>query len=307
MNYTLHQLQVFLKVVEKKSVTKASQDLHLSQPAVSIQLRKLQDQFDIPLTEIIGRRLFITDFGYEIAAISREILKHVEGIETTMLAHQGFLAGQLKIALVSTAKYVMPYFLADFMSQHKGVDLKMDVTNKAAVIKDLEQNLVDFALVSVLPEGLELNSISLMPNNLFLVGKPNKNETADPPLLESSRLIFREKGSATRNAMEGFFEALKITGRKSMELTSNEAVKQAVLSGLGYSVVPLIGLKNELMNGHLEIFPMKGLPIRTTWNIVWLKNKKLSPVARAYLQYIEAEKDALIKKHFQWYQDFINN
>ena len=307
MNYTLHQLQVFLKVVEKKSVTKASQDLHLSQPAVSIQLRKLQDQFDIPLTEIIGRRLFITDFGYEIAAISREILKHVEGIETTMLAHQGFLAGQLKIALVSTAKYVMPYFLADFMSQHKGVDLKMDVTNKAAVIKDLEQNLVDFALVSVLPEGLELNSISLMPNNLFLVGKPNKNETADPPLLESSRLIFREKGSATRNAMEGFFEALKITGRKSMELTSNEAVKQAVLSGLGYSVVPLIGLKNELMNGHLEIFPMKGLPIRTTWNIVWLKNKKLSPVARAYLQYIKAEKDALIKKHFQWYQDFINN
>ena len=307
MNYTLHQLQVFLKVVENKSVTKASQDLHLSQPAVSIQLRKLQDQFDIPLTEIIGRRLFITDFGYEIAAISREILKHVEGIETTMLAHQGFLAGQLKIALVSTAKYVMPYFLADFMSQHKGVDLKMDVTNKAAVIKDLEQNLVDFALVSVLPEGLELNSISLMPNNLFLVGKPNKNETADPPLLESSRLIFREKGSATRNAMEGFFEALKITGRKSMELTSNEAVKQAVLSGLGYSVVPLIGLKNELMNGHLEIFPMKGLPIRTTWNIVWLKNKKLSPVARAYLQYIEAEKDALIKKHFQWYQDFINN
>lgn len=307
MNYTLHQLQIFLKVVEKKSVTKASQDLHLSQPAVSIQLRKLQDQFDIPLTEIIGRRLFITDFGYEIAAISREILKHVEGIETTMLAHQGFLAGQLKIALVSTAKYVMPYFLADFMSQHKGVDLKMDVTNKAAVIKDLEQNLVDFALVSVLPEGLELNSISLMPNNLFLVGKPNKNETADPPLLESSRLIFREKGSATRNAMEGFFEALKITGRKSMELTSNEAVKQAVLSGLGYSVVPLIGLKNELMNGHLEIFPMKGLPIRTTWNIVWLKNKKLSPVARAYLQYLEAEKDSLIKKHFQWYQDFINN
>jgi DNA-binding transcriptional LysR family regulator len=307
MNYTLHQLQVFLKVVEKKSVTKASQDLNLSQPAVSIQLRKLQDQFDIPLTEIIGRRLFITDFGYEIAAISREILKHVEGIETTMLAHQGFLAGQLKIALVSTAKYVMPYFLADFMSQHKGVDLKMDVTNKAAVIKDLEQNLVDFALVSVLPEGLELNSISLMPNNLFLVGKPNKNETADPPLLESSRLIFREKGSATRNAMEGFFEALKITGRKSMELTSNEAVKQAVLSGLGYSVVPLIGLKNELMNGHLEILPMKGLPIRTTWNIIWLKNKKLSPVARAYLQYIEAEKDALIKKHFQWYQDFINN
>ena len=306
MNYTLHQLQVFLKVVEKKSVTKASQDLHLSQPAVSIQLRKLQDQFDIPLTEIIGRRLYITDFGHEIAAISRDILEHVKGIEKTVLAHKGFLAGQLKISLVSTAKYVMPYFLAEFMRQHKGVDLKMDVTNKASVIQDLEQNRVDFALVSVLPEGLKLNSISLMPNMLFLVGKSDKEKKKDVPLLESSRLIYREKGSATRSAMESFLASYEITERKSMELTSNEAVKQAVLSGLGYSVVPLIGLKNELLNGHLQIIPMKGLPISTNWNLIWLKDKKLSPVARAYLQYLEAEKDKLIKEHFQWYQDFVN-
>lgn len=309
MNYTLHQLQVFLKVVEKMSVTKAAQELHLSQPAVSIQLKKLQDQFDIPLTEIIGRRLYITDFGHEIAAICREILEHVEGIEKTAMAHKGFLAGQLKISLVSTAKYVMPFFLSDFMHQHKGVDLKMDVTNKARVIQDLEENLVDFALVSVLPEGLDLNTISLMPNDLFLVGQVNKQRklSGEKLTLQSAPLIFREKGSATRTAMENFIDNYHIGERKAIELTSNEAVKQAVISGLGYSIMPLIGIKNELQNQELQIIPMQGLPISTTWNLVWLRDKKLSPVAKAYLKYLNEAKDILINDHFQWYRDFVRN
>lgn len=307
MNYTLHQLQVFLKVVEKKSVTKAALDLHLTQPAVSIQLKKLQDQFDLPLTEIIGRRLYVTDFGHEIADICRDILMHVEGIEKTALAHKGLLAGQLKISLVSTAKYVMPYFLADFLRAHKGVDLKMDVTNKAAVIEDLEKNRVDFALISVLPEDLELHAIPLITNNLFFVGTllQNNNSERKHLKLRDAPLIYREKGSATRTAMENFIHENKIAERKAMELTSNEAVKQAVLSGLGYSIMPLIGIKNELLNGSLEIIPMQGLPISTTWNLVWLKDKKLSPVATAYLEYLDNEKTSLISRHFQWYEDFV--
>lgn len=307
MHYTLHQLQVFIKITELKSITKAAEELHLTQPAVSIQLKNFQNQFPIPLTEVVGRQLYVTAFGKEIAAAAHNILEEVKTINHKTLAYQGELAGKLDIAIVSTAKYVMPYFLTDFMHKNAGVDLQMDVTNKSSVITSLEKNEIDFAMVSTIPSNLKLDSIPLMKNKLYLVG-PREHKVSDKNIslkqFKSLPLIFREQGSATRKAMEDYLTTNNIPASKKIELTSNEAVKQAVIAGLGYSILPLIGIKNELSSGDLQIIPAKALPVITEWNLIWLKAKKLSPVASALRDYLQASKDQIITDKFQWFESY---
>ncbi|MCH7403165.1 LysR family transcriptional regulator [Belliella kenyensis] len=301
MNYTLHQLLVFLKVVETCSITKAAEELHLTQPAVSIQLKNFQDQFEIPLTEVLGRKIQITEFGYEIAKLVKPILDQINSIEEKTLAFKGQLTGKLRISVVSTGKYVMPYFLGDFMKLHKGVDLVMDVTNKSKVLESLENNEVDFALLSILPKDMNLEYMDLLDNDLYLVGDKKstleiRNYSED--IFKDLPLIFREKGSGTRQTMERFIEGSKINIQKKMELTSNEAVKQAVLAGLGYSIMPLIGIKNELQSGQLKIIPVNGLPITTKWRLVWLKGKKHMPVPNAFLDFLNTEKCRILDTFF---------
>lgn len=303
MNYTLHQLQVFLKITQTKSITKAAVELHLSQPAVSIQLRNFQDQFEIPLTEIVGRRLFVTDFGNEIALAAERIINEVNAINFKTSAYKGMLTGRLRISVVSTGKYVMPFFLSSFIKENKGIELEMDVTNKAKVIDSLSNNEVDFALVSILPKDLSLESKILMENKLFLIGNQNSIEDEKITLNQIKTevpLIFREEGSATRKIMENFLDIKGINPTMKLQLTSNEAVKQAIIAGLGYSIMPLIGLKNELEKVELKIIPIKGLPITTDWHLVWLKSKNLSPVAKAYIEFIDNRKVAIFEEHFNW-------
>ncbi len=307
MNYTLHQLQVFLKITQTKSITKAAEELHLTQPAVSIQLKNLQDQFEIPLTEIVGRQLYVTEFGKEIAIAAENIVNEVYNINYKTLAFKGVLTGKLKVSVVSTGKYVLPFFLSDFTNKNKGVELEMDVTNKLKVINSLKNNEVDFALVSTLPSGIEVESEILLANKLFLVA--NQNYAAIEPIktnkqLSDSSLIFREEGSATRIAMENYLSKQGIQAKMKLQLTSNEAVKQAVIAGLGLSIMPLIGLKNELENGNIRIIPSKNLPIVTNWTLIWLKGKKMSPAATAYLDFIRKEKNSIIKEYFSWIESY---
>jgi len=307
MNYTLNQLQIFLKIVQTQSVTKASEELHLTQPAVSIQLRNFQDQFDIPLTEVIGRKIYITDFGLEIAEAAENIINQVYAINYKTLAYKGQLTGRLKISVVSTGKYVMPYFLTNFMQQYSGVELMMDVTNKIKVVESLENNEVDFALVSILPNNLNIEKLDLLQNKLYLVGRLGKifkKAMSTKEIFKELPLIFREKGSGTRQTMESFFERNNLSVLKKMELTSNEAVKQAVLADLGYSIMPLIGIKNELYNKELQIISIKGLPIKTTWSLIWLQQKKLSPVAKSFLAYLKKEKSQIVHDKFSWYEQY---
>ena len=307
MNYTLNQLQIFLKIVQTQSVTKASEELHLTQPAVSIQLRNFQAQFDIPLTEVVGRKIYITDFGREIGEAAENIINQVYAINYKTLAFKGQLTGRLKISVVSTGKYVMPYFLTNFMQQHSGIELMMDVTNKNKVVESLENNEVDFALVSILPNTLNIDKLDLLQNKLFLVGSSEtkfKKGTNIKDIFKDLPLIFREEGSGTRQTMESFIQRNNIAVLKKMELTSNEAVKQAVLAGLGYSIMPLIGIKNELHNKELQIIPIKGLPIKTTWSLIWLKGKKHSPASLSFLDYLKNEKSQIIKDKFSWYEQY---
>ncbi len=303
MHYTLHQLEVFLKITQTKSITKAAEQLHLTQPAVSIQLKNLQDQFEIPLTEIVGRQLYVSEFGKEIALAAENILNQVYAINYKTLAYKGQLTGRLKISVVSTGKYVIPYFLSEFLKQHEGIELILDVTNKSKVIESIENNETDFALVSVLPKQFNIDKIELMQNKLYLVGnleKKFKSKMNDISIFNDLPLIYREEGSGTRFVMEQFLQKNNIKSKKKMELASNEAVKQAVIAGLGYSIMPRIGLKNEIAQGELQIIPIKGFPINSTWNLIWMKHKQFSPVATAYLEYLRKNKEHIIKNKFDW-------
>ncbi len=307
MYFTLHQLQVYLKITELQSITKASEVLNLTQPAVSIQLKNFQDQFPIALTEVVGRKLYVTDFGKEIAIAAEKIINEADAINFRTLAYEGKLSGRLKISVVSTAKYVMPFFLSDFMKQNEGVELVMDVTNKSRVLESLEKNEVDFALVSVLPKKLNVEKIELMQNKLFYVGSNSlefKKGISEKKLFEEYPLIYREVGSATKEAMEHFLSKNKFEVRKKLVLTSNEAVKQAVLAGLGCSIMPLIGLRNELKNNDLQIIPVSGLPINTSWNLIWLKSKKMSPAAKAYIEFLNLQKETITHKNFEWIKNY---
>ncbi len=304
MNYTLHQLIVFYKVCETKSITKAAEELFLTQPAVSIQLKNFQQQFDIPLTEVIGRQLYITDFGKEIALAAERIIHEVSRINDKTLAYQGQLYGKLKIGVVSTGKYVMPFFLESFLKTHKGIELYLDVSNKKKVIESLYSNEIDFALVSILPQDDQFQSTPLMENELYLVGNKNTPKIKKLSELNKTSFIYRELGSGTRITMEKFLQAENTSVQPTLELATNEAVKQAVIAGLGVSILPIIGIKNELLQNDLHIIPMKQLPIKSTWHLIWLKNKRLAPVGEKYLEYIQAQKQSIMEKHFSWTKNF---
>jgi DNA-binding transcriptional LysR family regulator len=296
MKYTLNQLHVFQKVFETKSITKAADQLFMTQPAVSIQLKNFQQQFNTPLYEYQGRGIVITEFGKQIAKIVGSCMNNLNELEILSSAYDNILKGKLKIASASTGKYVIPFFLSDFLKQHKGIDLALNVTNKSMVVESLLNNKIDFAIISTLPDNIEINEELLIENKLYLVGLSKQNFISKP-------LIFRENGSATRLVMEGYFNKFK-KGVKKIELESNEAVKQAVLANIGISILPIIGLKNEIKSQQLEIIPQKNLPITTQWRIVWRKDKNLSPVAKAFLNYIKLNKEMIVQKYFKWYDAY---
>ena len=304
MNYTFHQLKVFMAVVEKKSVTKASEELNMTQPAVSIQLKNLQDQFDIPLTEVIGRQLYVTEFGYELYAIVDKILQEVAAINYKTQSFKGLLSGKLRISVASTGKYVMPYYLKGFLKINPSIDLMMDVTNKTRVVESLEKNEVDFSLVSVMPDKLDLEQEILLPNKLYLTSAVDSGIDVSTQLnksvFDNLPLIYREEGSGTRVTMQKYFQKAHIVPKVRFELTSNEAVKQAVIAGLGFSIQSVLSIKNELKQQEIIILPVAGLPLVENWRLIWLKQKQMSIVARDFLKYIQQNKKEIYQSHFLW-------
>jgi DNA-binding transcriptional LysR family regulator len=304
MDMTLDQLSVFLQVAKTGSITRTAEQLHLTQPAVSIRLKNLQRQFEIPLTETINRRIYLTDFGKELAKKAAGILDDVDSLNERAQAYSGRLTGKLRIACVSTGIYILPRFLTEFVGTNPWVNLSLDVSNKARVVETLERNETDFALVSVLPSGMNLKRVTLMPNLLHLACSVDIREIPDRDdvrKLETLPLIFREQGSATRLAMEHFIGRKKLQIGKKIELTTNEAVKQAVVAGLGFSIMPIIGLRNELIQGSVQIVPMDGLPLKTSWELIWRADKRLSPVAQAFVSHLKKSKAGIIERHFNGY------
>lgn len=308
MNYTFHQLKVFMAVVEKQSVTRASEELNMTQPAVSIQLKNLQDQFDIPLTEVISRKIYITEFGKELYQIADKILQEVSNINYRTHSFKGMVSGKLKISVASTGKYVMPYYLKEFLKVNSTIDLMMDVTNKTNVIESLQNNEVDFSLVSVLPEKLDIEQEILLPNKLFLTSAVDSDfkitKRMNKSVFDKLPLIYREEGSGTRVTMQQYFQKANIVPKVRFELTSSEAVKQAVMAGLGFSIQSILSIKNELKQNDIIIIPVQGLPLVENWRLIWLKKKKMSVVARAFLNHVQQNKKNIYNQYFSWIEEY---
>lgn len=284
MKYTLHQLQIFVRLSRNFSVTRTAEELNMSQPAVSIQLKNFQANFAIPLTEFVHKRIYLTEFGRTVAAKAEEVLRSTEGVNQCLAAYRGEITGPLRISTVSTGKYIAPYLLAPYIKQHPSVDISLNVSNKTQVLSELTTNEIDLALVSLKPE-MRLKEYVLMENEFVLVGAkpPVSAEPWSPDRLGDIPILFREPGSATRQIMERYLQHHGVMVKRSLELTSNEAIKQSIMAGLGYSIMPKVSILAALEQGWLFIQPIKGLPIKNQWSFIWPEGKKLSPQAQAFL------------------------
>lgn len=304
MNFTLQQLRAFVTVVSAGSVTRAAEELHLTQPAVSMQLRGFEDGFERPLFERVGRRMDLTPFGEEVLEHAKSILAEAHSIHRKRSEQPGEWTGNLTIATVSTGKYVLPRFLAAFAADHPQVAIQLEVTNRSRVIELLENNAIDYALVSLLPERMEVESIPLVPNELHMVAPPgwripNPESQGFNAWLNESPLIFRESGSGTRRAFERLLASRGISTSPVWELATNEAVKQAVMAGMGVSLMSVAGFAPEKRLGLIASTPVHG-DWETGWQLVRRKGKPLTPLRSRFEDHLVSKREAIVSEHFPW-------
>lgn len=302
MNISLQQLRALQLIAHHNSITKAAQSMGMTQPAVSIQLKNLQEQFEVPLTEVIGKKIYITEFGQELVETADRIFAEVDQIEQKMLEIKGLLAGKIRISAVSTGKYIMPYLMADFMKIHPHVEISLEVSNRHKVLAHLQENDTDLALVSVYPEEFNLENVHLAENKLQLACSPENAEVyrneIEAGRWENIPFVLREKGSGTRVMMEKFFHERKINVNSRLDLATNEAVKQAVMAGLGASILSNFSMHQEIIQGRIAIIDYPDLPIIGKWHLVWLKQKKHSPAVLAFIRWISENKEKVFRSHF---------
>jgi LysR family transcriptional regulator, low CO2-responsive transcriptional regulator len=304
MNITLQQLKTLQLVAQLHSITKAAEALNLTQPGVSIQLKNLQEQFDIPLFEVIGKKVHITEFGHDVIKSSEKIFLELDTIHQKSLEIKGLLGGKIKISSVSTGKYIVPYLMADFMNIHPQVEISLEVSNRDQVITQLQENSVDMALVSILPVGLQIESLPLVKNQWLLTCIPGKRDYYQNEINQGNwkkiPFILREKGSGTRTMMENFLNENNIEIGIKTEFSTNEAVKQAVMAGLGVSILSVFSIAQELEDGRIETLTFSGLPLEAEWRLIWLSQKNFQPAAKAFIGWMKNNKDIIIKDHFPW-------
>ncbi|AMQ57986.1 LysR family transcriptional regulator [Algoriphagus sanaruensis] len=302
MNISFQQLKALQAVAKYQSITKAAEAMDMTQPAVSIQLKNLQEQFNVPLTEIIGKKIHITEFGQELVSTADRIFEELNQIENRMLELKGLLGGKIRISAVSTGKYIIPYLMADFTKIHPHVDISLEVSNRFTVLAHLQENSTDLALVSLWPDDLDLESVTLASNKWYLVCAPEK-ATEYQAYIESGNwakipFVLREKGSGTRTMMETFFQDRDIIINSKMELATNEAVKQAVMAGLGASVISNFSMTQELKDKRIAILTYPNLPLVADWKLIWLKQKNHNPAVKAFIRWVNENRDTILHEHF---------
>ena len=308
MNITLQQIKTFQPVSKFQSITKAAEAMSMTQPAVSIQLKNLQEQFEVPLTEMIGKRIYITEFGQELVDTADRIFGEIGQIEEKMLELKGLLGGKIRISAVSTGKYIIPYLMADFMKLHPHVEISLEVSNRYNVLAHLQENTTDLALVSLWPEELDLESIQLAENKWYLACSPEKKEAYSSAIQEGKwgkvPFLLREKGSGTRTMMEKFFQERDIHVESNLELATNEAVKQAVMAGLGASLLSNFSMAQEIKEGRISLLELPGLPLKADWKLIWLKQKKHSPAVKAFIRWLSENRKKVLSTHFPTLESF---
>ena len=298
LHLTLRQLKVFESVARNLSYSGAATELHLTQPAVSMQIKQLEGNIELRLFEQVGKRIYLTEAGNELYQYSRAISQQLANLEVALDELKGLERGKLNISVVSTANYFAPHLLAKFCQRYSGVTVSLNVSNRETVLKQLVDNLTDLAIIGQPPKKLDIVSESFMENPLVVIAPP------DHPLCKINKIpvkrlaqeifLVREPGSGTRSAMERFFAKHKITINRGMETDTTEAIKQAVQAGMGLGIMSLHTAELELATHRLEVLDVRGFPIMRYWHIVNRKNKRLSGVAQAFKAFLLKEASGLM-------------
>jgi len=298
LHLTLRQLKVFESVARNLSYSRAADELHLTQPAVSMQIKQLEDNISLPLFEHLGKRIYLTEAGRELYQYSRAISQQLADMEVALDELKGMERGKLNISVVTTANYFAPHLLAKFCQRYRGVTVSLNVSNREAVLKQLADNLIDLAIMGQPPENLDIDSESFMENPLVVVAPPGHPLCLERNIpvkrLASETFLVRESGSGTRSAMERFFAEHKIKINKGMETDTTEAIKQAVQAGMGLGIMSQHTAELELETGRLKILDVQGFPIIRYWHVVNRKNKRLSSVANAFKDFLLKEAAKLL-------------
>jgi len=289
---TLRQLEIFLKVAEVGGIALAAEQLHLTQPSVSIQVRKLADAVGMPLYEVIGRRLKLTEAGRQVAGAAREILTTLDRLSGSLNDLKGLQAGTLRIAVDNSAKYFLPQLLGPFCRRHPGVEVEFKEGDRSYLIDRLNSNLDDFYIFNHVPTDMDISHRPFLLNPLVVVATQQHPLAARKKLswqdLHGERLIVREQGSGTRVALDEFLQEKQWPLGRVMELSSSEAVKLSVMADMGVGIMSAYALVNAEAEGLMQL-PVAGFPIRTNWHIVHYRQKKHSTVAASFLAFMEEE------------------
>jgi DNA-binding transcriptional LysR family regulator len=298
LNLTLRQLRIFEAVARCSSFSRAADELHLTQPAVSMQVKQLELIVDMALFEQIGKKIHLTDGGRELALHARSIARQLRQAEEALQAMKGLTRGRLNIAVVSVAKYFAPQLLAKFCEAHPGITLKLVVNNREFVVQQIADNEVDLAIMGRPPQELDCEAEPFARNPHVMIASPRHPLAGKRriPLakLANETFVVREAGSGTRSAMERFFAKHNTPLNAAMEMNSNETIKQAVQADMGVSFMSLHSIGLELEAKRLAVLDVVGLPVVGNWYAVHLRDKRLSPLAEAFRAFLATEAAAML-------------
>lgn len=286
---TFRQLEIFESIARLGSFTRASEELFLTQPTVSMQMKKLTETIGVPLIEQIGKKLHLTPDGRELAQATREILGIMDRYTMSVAERQGLKQGQLRLMAITTASYFAPRLLGEFARLYPGIEVSLRVTNKEQVLASIADNLDDLYFLGQPPDDIDVIATPIMDNPIVVIAAPDhplaRNKKIRLERLAQEPWLMREKGSGTRNAIERRFDENGIALRPRLELGSNEAIKQAILAGLGVSALSRHTLTLN-QPGQFAILDVEGFPILRHWYAVYPAGRQLSVVARAFLDYL---------------------
>lgn len=302
-NATFRQLKIFEAVARNLSFTRAAEELHTTQPTVSIQFKQLGEIVGQPLIEQIGKRLYLTDAGKELLKTCREIFDSLERFEMLISDMQGIKAGKLRLSVITTAKYFVPRLLGRFNHLYPGIEVSLNVINRQRMLQRVSENMDDLYVLGRPPEHLDVHLEPFMENPLVALAANDHPlatvRSISPLRLSEEPFLMREPGSGTRLATEQFFAEHGLKCRIKMELGSNEAIKQAVVGGLGVAILSAHTLALERHAQELVVLDVQGFPIRRYWYLAYPKEKPLSVVAQAFLAFMHAESKAHSDKYLQ--------
>jgi len=288
---SFRQLQVFHAVCQHLSYSRAADELGLTQPAVSSQIRQLEQALEQPVFEYVGKQLYITPAGQRLEIVIRSIFSDLKRMQMELAEMKGQVRGELRLAAVSTAQYVVPYLLQGFLQQYPQVDVRLEIVNRALATQRLTENRDDLVIMGMPPESRALHSTPFLDNVMIPVvrtGHPLlEHKRIDTQTFLDSRLLIREQGSGTRKALEQWCHQKRLLLNPYMELGSNAAIKHGVLAGLGVAVLPRLSVRPELKLGELACLNLQGFPLRRSWCTVHPAAKHPTPVMQAFLDYIQ--------------------